>query len=356
LLPNLLDLSFRGKFEPDEGIMIWLSVFTPPSLQTLDLRLGKDPNTLSLSNASSIMALLVQKCPKLQNLTHALSLTPSQDSKNDPHESAMSQIALLPMICRHLLGLHHLSCLAIRGSFINSESLVAISQLPHLATLRIRQISDRNKDLPRILKTTQLPDKSFLALRDLRLQSFVLEDLLAVWDQVQLVRGLTYASLRCEPHVGQEGDSIFQDVAARALLPLICKRSPRIGHILMRGGPMNEPLSIDAINSAWADMACLPLHSIDLHNFECDELFMRGVPHIWPGLTNLSMPNHWLSLEDLAHLSRLPKLQNLSANLADLTEPIPDLQSHAGSSLREIDIAKPLIKTLEVESAKNVAK
>jgi hypothetical protein len=335
--------------------MLWLSAFIPPSLQTLYIRFGKDPSALSLSNASSIMSLLVQKCPRLQNLTHTLSLIPSQRSKSDPQESAIPQI-LLPIICGHLRSLQHLSSLAIRGSYINSESFVAISQLPHLATLRIRQMSERNNDLPRTLKTTQLPDKSFLALLDLRLQSSVLDDFLAVWDNAALVRGLTYASLRCESRTSQEFDSIFQDSAARTLLPLICKRSPRLGHILMRGNPVREPLSIDPINSAWACMAHLPLHTVDLHNFKCDELFIKDFHLIWPNVTTLHMPDQWLSLGHLAYLSFLPNLISLTANLNDFVEPIPEVQSNIESPLHTIKCAKPLVNRFEIKSAENVAR
>jgi hypothetical protein len=122
------------------------------------------------------------------------------------------------MISGHLQCLQYLSNLVIRGSFVNSNSLVAISRLPHLVNLQINQMSDRNKDLPRVLDAAQLSDESFPALLDLRLQSCVLDDVMAVWDKAPLVRSLTSFFLKLTPPAGQGIDSVYKDPGSFFLL------------------------------------------------------------------------------------------------------------------------------------------
>jgi hypothetical protein len=356
LLPNLLELRLFGRFKSDDEIVLWLSALISPSLHIFEVRTVTSPKAISLPNTLAILALLARRCPQLRRLGHKFSMVSASGLQNTLEQTAMPQMVLFPMICSHLESFQQLHHLIIRGRFINPESFVALSRLPNLGALEIEQIVSRSESFSNTLRATQLPDESFPALVALRLHSSALGDFLAVWDVVPLVRRLTMIYLRYEPSEDEEFASIFEEPVTRRLLPFISKRSPHIWSIQMEGTPTHEPLSMDPMSSAWAHMARLPLSYLVLRNFEADELFMKGVSSIWPGLTKLKIPDQHLSLRHLTHLSRLPKLHILRASFEDFVGPIPELEPHPGCPLHTIEITKLLVVRFEITHAEKVAR
>ncbi|KAG8708385.1 hypothetical protein FRC08_018923 [Ceratobasidium sp. 394] len=346
LLPNLLELNFFGEFGSSDEILLWMSSFVSPSLRTLDIR--TPDRIVPLPDAVAALATLAQKCPELRILGHNFKLRDATSASSD--RGAVLQMMLLPTACNHLQSFQRLSCLWILGNFVNSESLVAISQLPHLRTLGIDQILDRNSDLPRILKSTRLSNNSFPALSELCISFNSPDDILAIWETEQLVQNLGEVHLKRTLGTANRFSIPQEDVLAR-ILSTICKRSPHTKRLTLEGASLKNPRS-SSPESTWAYLTQLPLSYLKLVGL--GNPFISVLP-VLPELLALDLLNQRLQSNDLIHLSRFPKLEKLSANLAHLG-PLPEVRSNSMAPLRTIKIHCPLTDRLEIKSADKVAR
>ncbi|KAG8723242.1 hypothetical protein FRC09_004127 [Ceratobasidium sp. 395] len=355
LLPNLHDLSIQGELMNGGEVTLWLSTFVSPSLRTLCLWFNYGDFILSHHDTAIVLGLLTQKCPQLRKLSHKLSITDTEYDHEYIDQAAASQLVLTPLACGHLQNSRHLAQLTIRGYFINSETLVALSCLPKLEELTIEQGLQSNEHLPQVFKATQLSEGSFPALRYLRVRSHILDDFLAVWNTCPLVSGLTRVSLQHMSTKERRVGPIYEDTILRPLLLSISTSSPNIQNITLNGTRMDRPLSTDLGSSSWTCTQHLPLRYLRLANFEVDAVSLKNVQQIWHKLLVLNMPDQLLTLQHLAHLSRLPKLKKLcAAGFKDLTEQIPEAQLHEVSPLHTIQLTKPLTDRVKIKSTEKV--
>ncbi|KAG8680210.1 hypothetical protein FRC08_016454, partial [Ceratobasidium sp. 394] len=310
LLPNLLELGFSGEFGSSDEVLLWMSSFISPSLRTLDTR---TPNrAVPFPDAVTALATLAQKCLELQTLGHNFKLRDADSALSD--RGAILQMVSLPVACNHLQSFQYLSCLRVLGSFINPESLVAISHLPRLRTLGINQLLDPNDDLPHILKSTRLCSSSFPALSELDVSFHTLDDVLAIWETERLVQNLDTICLKRS----LKRSSIFQEDRLAFTLLAICKHSPCTKRLTLESAHLKDPPS-DPTDSAWAYLTQLPLSHLKLVGL--DNTYTSVLPPVLPELLALDLPDQWLKPDDLIHLSRFPKLEKLSTNLEYL-DPI----------------------------------
>ncbi|KAG8795219.1 hypothetical protein FRC12_016860 [Ceratobasidium sp. 428] len=182
LLPNLHDLSVHGGFPDGDEATLWLTTFISHSLRTLYFYPDYGNSIPSHHFTTTILGLLTQKCSQLRKLTYKLSITATEYDHEFIEQAAASQLVLTPLACGHLQNLQYLAQLMIRGHFINSETLVALSCLPKLEMLTINQVMQPNKHLPQAFKDAQLSEGSFPALRYLHIRSHILDDFLAAWN------------------------------------------------------------------------------------------------------------------------------------------------------------------------------
>ncbi|KAG8736877.1 hypothetical protein FRC10_008790 [Ceratobasidium sp. 414] len=343
LLPNLLELKFSGQFGSSDEVILWMSSFVSPSLQTLDIRTPGQASIIPLPDAITALAILAQKCPELQILGHNFKLRDATSASSD--RGAILQMVSLPVACDHLRSFQHLSRLWILGNFINPESLVTISQLAHLRTLGIDQTLDRNGDLPHILKSTRLCNNSFPALSELDISFDLLDDFLAIWGTKGLAQNIG------KIHLKHHGSYIFQENTLVQILSTICERSPRTKRLTLEDTSSNG-LPSNSADSVWSRLAQLPLSHLKLVGLE--EQVIEDLPAL-PELVALDLPDQWLELTDLMHLSRFPKLEKLSTNICYLRS-IPEVQPHSTAPLRTVEIPQPLDERLEIDPADKIAR
>ncbi|KAG8791289.1 hypothetical protein FRC12_009660 [Ceratobasidium sp. 428] len=357
LLPNLHDLSIQGELMDGGEVTLWLSTFVSPSLRTLGLWFNHGDFILSHHDTAIVLGLLTQKCPQLRKLSHKLSITDTEYDHEYIEHAAASQLVLTPLACGHLQNSRHLAQLTIRGYFINSETLVALSCLPKLEELTIAQGFQPNEHLPQAFKDSQLSEGSFPALRYLRIRSHILDDFLSAWNTYPLVSGLTRAFLEHLSTKERRVGPIYEDTILRPLLLSITTSSPNIQNLMLRSTRMDRPLSIDLASSSWTCTQHLSLRYLKLTNFEVDAVSLKNVQQIWHKLDILDMPDQLLTLQHLAHLSRLPKLKKIcAAGFKDITEQISEAQLHEGSPLHTIHLTKPSTDRVKIKYTEKVAR
>ncbi|KAG9126045.1 hypothetical protein FRC07_005132 [Ceratobasidium sp. 392] len=299
LLPNLQELTFRGKFTYEDEIALWVSALTPPSLKVLDICASGDLSLLSPNNVAMILGLLPQKCPQLQKLSHKLSLvlgTP-EESKQFPEQSAVQQLILPQLVRNHLQNSQCLTSLAIGGCFIAPETIVALSRLPSLHDIDIDQVLCPNENLCETFQECSLGPKSFPMLQELRFSSRDLDDFLAIRQAAPLVSSLTSVQLKHDLSGEYVVSSIYAKDTLDLLLRAIAKGSRRMKKIALDGRPTNVTLSNWSIAfTPWASMKCLPLTHVKLHNFKADSNFLQKVFWVWPNLLVLDLSSQEVTL------------------------------------------------------------
>ncbi|KAG8699130.1 hypothetical protein FRC09_006824 [Ceratobasidium sp. 395] len=357
LLPNLCELSIRGKFADGDEVILWLSTFISPSLRTLNLCSAYGEFNLSYHDTAIVLGLLAQKCTQLQKFTHKLSIISTGYEHDFIERTAASQLVLGPLACGHLQNSQHLTQLKVRGHFINPETLIALSRLPQLEHLIINQHAQPNKHLAQTFRDARLPKGSFPLLRQLQICSNTLDDFQAAWNVAPLVLNLTniqleYASTKKKP-VG----SIYEETVLRPLLLGIATSSPHTEVLALKGTHMNRSLLMDPENSAWIHVERLPLRHLRLTNFQIGAESLKNAQQIWPNITLLEVPDQLLTFQHLVNLSHLPKLKKLcAAGFKDLTEQIPEIPPHTDSPLHQIRLVKSLTDRVKIKSAEKVAR
>ncbi|KAG8702328.1 hypothetical protein FRC09_004799, partial [Ceratobasidium sp. 395] len=357
LLPNLRELSIRGKFVDGNEVTLWLSTFITPSLRSLNLCSAYGDFNLSYHDTAIVLGLLAQKCTQLQKFAHRLSVISAGYEHDFIERIAASQLVLSPLACGHLQNSQHLTRLAIRGQFINSETLIALSCLPQLEHFIINQHAQPNKHLAQTFRGAQLLKGSFPALRQLQICSNTLDDFQAAWNVAPLVLNLTNIYLDYMSTKKKQVGCVYEETVLHPLLLCISTSSPHTEALTLRGTRPNHPLLMDPENSAWTQIERLPLRHLKLINFEVDAASLKNAPQIWSKITMLEVPDQLLTLQHLVNLSHLPKLKKLcAAGFKDLTEQIPGIPPHTDSPLHQIRLTKSLTDRVKIKSAEKVAR
>ncbi|KAG9083547.1 hypothetical protein FS749_005945 [Ceratobasidium sp. UAMH 11750] len=356
LLPNLHDLTIRGKFFDGEEVVIWLSTFASSSLKTLDFCSSSLGTVLTHHHTATILGLLTQKCPQLQKLVHRLRIIPYDHKHEFIEQSTVSQFVLSPLACGHLHNSRHLTFLSIKGQFINSEIFLALSCLPKLQIFSIEQVLNRNVNLPGIFNDAQLPEGSFPALQELQLLFRELDDFQAAWNAAPLVSGLATIYLGYIA-AADATSSIYEDGILHSLLQRISASSSHANKLTLSSSFFREPPPIDLENSPWAHVRHLPLTHLKLRGFRVDAASLKNAQQVWPSLLVLEMPFQLLTLEHLARLSWLPQLRELhAAGFEYVIGEIPRMQCHAGAPLHMIKLTGLLSGRVEIRFVEDVAR
>ncbi|KAG8792683.1 hypothetical protein FRC12_005209 [Ceratobasidium sp. 428] len=349
LFPNLSDLKFSGCFSDESEAVLWISTFISHSVETLDLHIFA-PALGSLGTAA-VFGLLTQKASGLKNLSHNLTIVANRDD-----HAATSQLVLSPFACGHLRNSQHLAHLATGGQFIDPTILLELSRLPKLQSLSISQISSHNRNFTRILKDIQLPMESFPSLQTLKLDSTVLDDIVAAWNVIPLVSGLTTVTLSyiSDPPGAK---TIYDEDVLLSILPLIATSSPDIKELTLDNMVFerSELLSTNLTSSPWIHMGHLSLSYLKLKEFRVDAASLRDVKRIWSHLVTLEIPQQELTPQHLVYLSQLPELKKITAATFKDMDSVVEVQSRGNSPLQLIEIIW-VFRQVKIKSVERVAR
>ncbi|KAG8722075.1 hypothetical protein FRC09_006864 [Ceratobasidium sp. 395] len=353
LAPTLKLTSVKRPNDTMKEATLWISTFVSSSVKTIHLSAFGGLGYLTIA---AVLSLLPQKAPELSRFSHDLILVPNTSDRAFDAKSVASQLILSPVACSHLQNLQRLSDLTVVGQFIDPAILCELSRLPNLHSLSIRQGSPGNQNLAMTFKDVQLPIGSFPCLQDFCLESIVLDDIVAAWSIVPLVSGLTKVTLDYSAEEPR-GRTIYDKDVLLLVLPLLSASSPGIKELILN---TNEPsdgemLSINLTDSPWTHMGRLSLSRLNLKQFNADATSFRDVQRTWPCLTVLSIPDQTLTLEHLVYLSRLPRLEKITAGgFGDMGE-VPEAQGRTSSPLQIIELRCVYVR-VKIKSIENVAR
>ncbi|KAG9126043.1 hypothetical protein FRC07_005130 [Ceratobasidium sp. 392] len=361
LLPALRTLTMFPRDIPDgDQIVLWLSTFLSPSVETLSLRLFSFTRpVLTHHSTAAILGLLTQKAPRLQKLVHGFSIVSNEYNHVFIEPSTASQLVLSPLACGHLQNSQHLAHLEIGGQFIDSATLAALSRLPKLQQLTISQFMGHNTNLSGAFKDARISVDSFPTLRDFTLYSTTLDDFLAAWNVSSLVSDLKTISLKCFPTGPRRIKEIYEEDVLSSLMFSVSASSPRTQKLILDsiGGADDVPIPIGPEVSSWAHMARLPLSHLTLCHFSVDSASLKNVHYVWSHLIVLELPDQLVTLQHLAYLSQLPELKTLlAAGFKDPVEEIAETQAHGSAPLHSIEFKKRLEDRVKVKSVESVAR
>ncbi|KAG8780886.1 hypothetical protein FRC12_022489 [Ceratobasidium sp. 428] len=350
LLPSLYSLTISRDFPDDtDEVVFWLSALISPSLNILNIY-----PTLAFHNTATALGLLTQKAPQLQRLEHRFNIAPGRYDHEFIEQFVASQLVLSPLACSHIHNSQKLVYLKVRGHFITGETLVALSRLPKLRQLAIDNFQHPNDgELARTLREARLPPESFPAIRQLQLDSSLLDDFVALWSIVPLVSGLKTITLKTLV-IEQSGiKHIFSKDVLAILLPSISKSSPRTKSLTLGGIVLLDhlkPVVLGRNKSPWAHVSQLPLSRLRLEDFRADSEWLKNARFVWPQLQILELPSQLLAFQHLIYISQLPKLKALSAaGFEGLLSEVPKIQaSDKTAPLRIIDLAEMLKTRVEI--------
>ncbi|KAG9126042.1 hypothetical protein FRC07_005129 [Ceratobasidium sp. 392] len=348
LVPNLSMLLLVREGEFDEEIPVWLSAFASSSLRTLIM------SAVDGSSAVISLGLLAQICPELELLSAHLKTTFSSDAPlNASKQTNISHTLYSSIAISHWRCFRALKLLEVPGHFITEASLVTISGLPSLKSLRITDRLGYDNDLPETLRSTQLPDDSFTTLTALHLESYRPDTILAAWDNAPLVRNLSKVHLRCWQSAADDSAS-GENVMGR-LLPLISELSPHVQDMDLEGIPTAEPQTRASLKS-WNSITHLPLLRLRLAK-DLDLPLMRKNFPVFPRLATLELPDHDLTLDHLVRISQLiPRLCKLRVNFVDPLGEIPSVEHEGTAPLPTIELVRSFKRRLEIPSPDKVAR
>ncbi|KAG8767700.1 hypothetical protein FRC12_006107 [Ceratobasidium sp. 428] len=351
LLPNLNRLELSGSFSNEDEVILWISTFISPSVDTLDFSSSSEARLTPLGTVA-VLGLLTQRAPNLKKLSHNLRITPSEHSRAE--KPATLQLVLF-FACSHLQNSQHLVHLNIGGYFVDSVILFELSRLPKLVHLSIDQMSSFDENLATTFRGIQLSMESFPSLQNFQLFTRATDDIVAAWSVVPLVSNLTTVSLKYSSSIGRRVKRLYDDEVLPPILTLISASSPHIQVLTLEtaiGFSQTHPINL--INSPWAHTGSLPLAHLELKYFSVDADSLRNVQQIWPCLVTLKIPEQALTLQHIVHLSQLPKLKKLSAaRFVGLTEEVPEMQACGSSPLQTIElgwVCDAHLKTRYIES------
>ncbi|KAG9119036.1 hypothetical protein FRC07_006159 [Ceratobasidium sp. 392] len=354
LLPNLRELTFDRSPRFGDEMMLWLSAFVPPTLRTLKVLGSAD---LKNSNLVNILGLLAYKSPRLETLRLDPSFSFSSIGIGEAPEEDLLQMIYSPVVGVHLQNLQNLTLLAVRGTFINPETLAAISHLRNLKQLYIGNCGPGYQpDLPNTFRMTQLSNDPFFALVTLTLNTAQLDSILAAWECVPLVQNLRTVRLVHWPYELNNEVPIYDDTVLRRLLPTISENSPRVENMYLDGG-LSAYAQVEVSSRSWDAIARLPLRYLELGKFDANVSFFRNCFPVLHDLETFVLPNQILTLEHLVQFGRLtPHLRQLHSNLASPLHEIPQTQPEGALLLRTITLVESLGERVSIQSPEKIAR
>ncbi|KAG8699775.1 hypothetical protein FRC09_006392 [Ceratobasidium sp. 395] len=356
LLPNLEDLSFTGSFSGEDEMILWISTFVSPSVRTLDLCEFRSVSGYLATVA--VFSLLTQKASELKNISHDFRVVPSRHD-SIVVEKSVSRLVLSPLACGYLRNSQQLTHLAVGGLFVNSATLTEISCLPKLQHFGIDQLHNRNKNLARTFNGVQLPPESFPSLQNLQLSTAALNDIVATWNVIPLVSGLTSVTLELILMEKRVINAFYDNDVLLSILPQMSASSPHLKELTLDGtiSPEDsESLSTNLADSPWIHMGRLSLSYLGLKSFKVDAASLNNVQQVWPYLVVLDIPEQNLALQHLIHLSQLPELKKIIAARFEDIEQIPGIQGRSSSALQTIQLLLEELDQVWIKSAENVAR
>ncbi|KAG8764332.1 hypothetical protein FRC12_008196 [Ceratobasidium sp. 428] len=347
LLPNLHRLTVFKGFSPDEEILLWLSIFVRPGLQSLNV-CAVD----GLSESSIIIALdlLQEKCPGLKQLWLASGISASPVPLGIAAQTAITQMVYSPMALRRLQGFRSLASLHIPSRLVNSESLTLIARLPKLDNLHIRNDLTRNDNLMEVLRSTPLFDNAFPAITRFHVTS---SRLCAALTDFQIVSQMTRTTVVVLRYQSDEDDILPNQTAVLDNVAFITTPELRPRSWPMYLGEM--PIDWEALpritsrDPTWNYVRQLPLAQLGILNSGTNPPFMRKTFPTFPLLTCLELPDHLLTVGHLVHLGQLiPGLLCLRSNLVDILDEVPQIEYRSTALLQIFELVRPLERRLKV--------
>lgn len=291
LLPNLASLTVVGSKEGNQPIIYFefLEQLIPTSLRALKISnvVGLIPTTFF-----SLIRKAITGCPRLD----LLWIT-------SPLDFVLHLIINPPPVL-------HIKNFAVHTSDVYTEILEWVAAMPQLKTLRI---GDQRSSVSWFWRSEVFSAGAFTSLRSLTITLADIRNATRLWS-TPLVKSLTFVRLLFL------GYRSFEIRNAFGLFESIANHSPNLAS-----------LSLVFMKSSWErPVRSLPVKLLSLLSpLSLDFLEINGAdfdtpaPHVfgqigqlWPSLRTLNLRNNYVTLADLAVISRsLPRLSHLSLML-----------------------------------------
>lgn len=318
LLPKLTSLRLYDSYWMCDHQILWVYAFASPSLRsmTTDNALVLPYSDISCYAMSIILAHLRRTSPALESLT----IFPGLDYKEGEPDGQSVYLSLLQEepFHTHLSNFSHLSSFATTTNTLTAGGILALATLPRLASLDLSPM--HHHPARSSLKKTDLPPKSFQALRHLGVHFLPVLDIYTIWTMSSLVARLT--SLELEfwiPEDLQLDISLEVDKFLRIMIPVISRGSRLISDLTLDwGGPNNRYSSGKHIDFITVHLATLPLRRLSIRRFINDEvnnLLLHEIETPWSHIRDLAIPEYHADLDELSHLAVLPRLERLVISL-----------------------------------------
>lgn len=288
----------------------WLTLFLSPTLLSIKQESPLDAPVLTVERSSALLKCIEVCCPALEELSlHPMLQSGLSDSFG--RREAFSSIY------EGYLSLHNLRFLSTTINFFDHSTLLALGRLPQLDTLEVSQACFISTSVP----TIALPDDSFPALRNLILLRRHRDEISLIWAIPQLVAKLSLVSARV---VGIEDET-----NAYLIFSKICEYSPRILDLKLHLN--GAALESFGYFSSLRKLSLERLH-VDVVSYPLLEDLCEILDDVCPLLRELRVPATYTSISDLQHVSRLSRLEYLSADVnwsscEDLPEATPEPSS-----------------------------
>ncbi|KAG9121964.1 hypothetical protein FRC07_001839, partial [Ceratobasidium sp. 392] len=217
----------------------------------------------------------------------------------------------------HVANMGSLRTLTMSKSALQPDAILYVGLLPALEKLIIHGSSKG------LIPTTLLPEYLFPSLRHLTLHILESIELCHIWQMQILVRQLTHVQINSAHSEVESEES--DEIGLICRLPELFGNSPHVRTL---------SINFDAIPDLGLDLQCLdaselttvfqlPLTCLILENIEFGvfEDFCEHLAESCPNLCQLGIPNQWLPLSELHHLTHLKQLERLNARVAFLGLP-----------------------------------
>ncbi|QRW12030.1 F-box protein [Ceratobasidium sp. AG-Ba] len=325
LLPNLARLTLSAFPISDHEQFLWIKVFLSPSLHTIQVvpQLVDGVATISTLVAGSLLGHIVKNCPKLRTLSLFPSNSPSFHSTLDGHGYSIADFCDNSFYDRlSALNLSELSCTT---AILSDNGIYVLGTLPLLERLTLYSSASAIA----VAKPPCTP-----ALQHFGLYSTYWDEIRQIWalDLFSTLNSLTISFVDTE-------DSDDEQVVdwGGALMSLIACHSPALTDLEIDFGTLE--LELDTM-STLSPLVQLPLATVSFKSLGAmaDEI-VENIESIFPNATKLAFFELVFTLSELAHFSKLQRLQHLAIGLAGDTKDIVLSSTHTFSnSLHTLEI------------------
>lgn len=243
---------------------------------------------------------------------------------------------------------------------LDTDSFLALGQLPYLGSLEIRRVTDyyttkgTPERLPSSVRGTILSENAFPSLRRIATYDVHSDDILLLWTLSPIVKHLSQLELMIPLTTSRfsRDDRTKLERFLESFLPVLCAESPQLTGLTINCNPIKSS-KLGVLNLDTGYFACLvslPLQRVELvgvhlshADMEDDITFPRLVTTLWPAVVHLKVSDQSVSLNELHYFAMLPNLRYLLLNCWDVWSTADTISFPSKDHpLHTLEFGKPL--------------